>query len=241
MSSTVDRLRYGYWPQRQRSGDIPSAVRNVDDYDGSRVLNIACTQTGLSASRQRRLVEHWVSVLPSVPATTIMFSSKVSQKLFDSACQAPKLEALSVKWSSVESLAGIRDATKLKSLFLGSSPAITDLSPLVSLNDLAYLFIENVAAPVNLEFLRNINGLKEFGLSAARGRKIKVVSLDPIASASQLEMLWLVSLKIRDSELRVLHSLHNLKSLRSTLRQDSKEFKDLCEAIPTLQYFQPVG
>ena len=241
MSVTIARLRYGYWPHRQLSGEIPSAVRNADDYDGSRLLNIACTQTGLSSSKQRRLVENWVSVLPSVPATTIMFSSKASQELFDAACRAPKLEALSIKWSSATSLQGILAAEKLRAFFLGSSPGVSDLQPLASLSDLTYLFIENVAAPVDLEFLRDLDGLKELGLSAARGRRMEVVSLEPVASATQLEMLWLVSLKIINGGLRPLHSLHSLKSLRSTLRRGSQEFKDLCLAVPTLQYFQPVG
>ena len=70
---------------------------------------------------------------------------------------------------------------------------------------------------------------------------MEVVSLEPVASATQLEMLWLVSLKIINGGLRPLHSLHSLKSLRSTLRRDSQEFRDLRLAVPTLQYFQPVG
>lgn len=236
-----DRLRYGYWPHRQLSGDIPSAIQNVDDYNGSDVLNVACTQTGLSASKQRRLVEGWVNELPNVPATTIVFSTKVSQNLFDAACQAPELEALNIKWSSAKSLRSIQAAEKLKAFFLGSSPGIADLRPLASLSNLKYLFVENVLDPVDLEFLRDLGELSEFGLSANRGRKMKVLTLEPIASAAQLEMIWLVSLKIMEGGLKPLHSLQHLTSLRSTFKQDSKEFMELCRAVPSLQYFQPVG
>jgi hypothetical protein len=204
-------------------------------------VNIACTQTGLSRRDQRRLVEEWVRRLPGVPATTIVFSSKVADPLFASACKAQRLEALSVEWSSITSLEPVRQARSLQALFLGSSPGVADLTPLGDLPRLRWLFLENVKAPVNLSFLGGLSELREFGISASRGKRLVVESLLPVAQLSRLEMLWLVSIGIEDGGLKPLHSLEQLVSLRSTIRKDSREFRDLCAALPSLKYFQPVG
>jgi hypothetical protein len=241
MLSSPDQLRFGYWPHRQLSGEIPSPIRAVNEYAGTGVLNVACTQTGLAASQQRLLVQQWIDVLPSVPATTIVFSSKVSQELFDAACKAPNLEALSIKWSSVKILEALSQAKTLQALFLGSSPGVSDLQPIARLRDLKYLFLENVLDPVDLAFMKELGELKEFGLSATRGRRMKVLTLQPIASATNLEMMWLIDLQVMQDGLRPLHSLPRLKSLRSTLKPASPEFDELRRAVPSLQYFQPVG
>lgn len=239
--SAPDLLRFGYWPSRQLSGEIPSPVRGPDEYRGTEVLNVACTQTGLPAGQQRRLVDEWIRFLPTVPATTIVFSSKVSQELFDAACAAPHLQALSVKWSSCSSLAALRCAPRLQALYLGSSPAISDLSPLSDLPDLRHLFLENVGEPVDLSSIRGLTELRELGLSAARGQRLRVVTLRHLSTIQSLEMLWLVSLEIERDGLLPLHKLQSLKSLRTTMRATSADFKDLCAAVPSLQYFQPVG
>ncbi len=104
MQPSTDRLRFGYWPSRQLSGEIPLAIRSPDEYSGADVLNIACTQTGLPTSQQRRIVDEWTRLLPTVPATMVIFSSKVSQALFDAACAVPHLRAQSIAWSSCQSV-----------------------------------------------------------------------------------------------------------------------------------------
>jgi hypothetical protein len=241
MPSPTDLLRFGYWPSRELSGEIPSPIRSPDQDTGAAVLNIACTQTGLPASRQRRLVDDWIRQLSTVPATTVVFSSKVPQDLFDAACAVPNLRALSIKWSSCRSLQHLKHARSLEALFLGSSPGLADLCPISELTGLKHLFLENVAGPVDLSFTDRLGNLKELGLAAARGRTLEVLTLEPLASLKQLEMLWLVSVRVLHRGLRPLHGLQNLKSLRTTIRSTSSELKALCAAVPSLQYFQPVG
>jgi hypothetical protein len=241
MTASTDLLRFGYWPWRHLSGDIPPAIRSPDEYTGGDVLNLACTQTGLAAKAQQRLVDAWIRYLPEVRASTVVFSSKVSQPLFDAACQAPSLQALNIKWSSCTSLAALKHAHHLQALWLGSSPVVTDLSPLAQLPGLRYLFLENVGAPVDMSFVRNLAALQEFGLSAARGQRMPVQTLEPLSALPSLKMLWLVSLEIQHGGLRPLHGLQNLASLRTTIKPTEAAFQDLCAAVPTLEFFQPVG
>ncbi len=117
----------------------------------------------------------------------------------------------------------------------------TDLVPLSQLSELRWLFVENVAAPVDLSFVDGLGELREFGISASRGKKLSVKSLVPLASLKRLEMLWLVSIRMEEGGLKPLERLDRLESFRSTVRKNSREFKDLCAALPSLKYFQPVG
>ena len=68
-----------------------------------------------------------------------------------------------------------------------------------------------------------------------------VLSFEPLASLHDVEMLWLISLQGKTEVFSPLHDLKHLKSLRTTVRPDSAEFKALRSAVPSLQYFQPVG
>jgi len=104
-----------------------------------------------------------------------------------------------------------------------------------------HLFIENVQEPVDLSFVETLTELREFGLSATRGHKMQVRTLEPLASLAWLEMLWLVSIQVLHDGLNPLYSLNNLASLRTAIKPTSKEFQELCSAVPTLKYFQPVG
>ena len=241
MTRAHDELVLGYWPARQLRGDIPDAVREPDQYRGASILNIACTQTELPRSRQEKLVDEWCARLPTLKVRTLVFSSKVPQRLFEAACAVPRLEALSIKWSSIASLAAISNARSLRAFFLGSSPGVASLAPLSALTALEQLFIENVQGPVDLSCIEALCELREFGLSAARGRKLQVQTLEPLRSLGRLEMLWLVSLQVLHGGLAPLHSLRKLASLRTTINASSKEFKELCAAVPTLKHFQPVG
>jgi hypothetical protein len=216
-------------------------VQQPSEYAGSSILNVACTQTGLSRARQERLIDEWCNLLPELPVRTLVLSSKVPQRLFDAACGMPRLQALNLKWSSVSSLAPISQAKSLRALFIGSSPSIECLAALSDLAEIEHLFIENVQQPVDLSFVSALTKLREFGLSSSRGSKLQVQTLEPLATLEQLEMLWLVGLQVLHGGLYPLHRLRHLASLRTTVRKTSKEYLELCSAVPTLQHFQPVG
>lgn len=241
MALPHDELVFGYWPARQIRGDIPAPIRDPSQYLGSNVLNVACTQTDLPKHRQEKLVDEWCNLLPVLPIKTLVFSSKVPQRLFEAACAVPQLEAMSIKWSSIVSLDAISNATSLRALFLGSSPSVICLRPLSSLVGLEHLFIENVQEPVDLSFIKKLESLRKFGLSASRGRKLQVFTLEPLGSLTQLELLWLVSLQVQQGGLTPLHSLRNLASLRTTIKSSSTEHRELCAAVPVLKHFQAVG
>jgi len=236
-----EELLFGYWPARQMAGDIPPPVRFPADYASGSALNVACTQTALSKAKQDQLVDAWCELLPRLAVKTLAFSSKVPQRLFDAACAVPGLQALSVKWSGITALDAIARATSLRALFLGSSPGVGSVAPLSSLSCMEHLFIENVQEPVDLSFVTALPQLREFGLSAPRGRKLRVRNLEPLRDLAHLEVLWLVSLQVEQGGLAPLHGLHRLASLRTNLRASSPELQALRAALPGLRHLQAVG
>lgn len=239
MSLSEHLLTYGYWPSRQLSGQNPEPIRHPDEYSGSDVVNIACTQTGLLPRQQRDLVEAWCSLLPELPAKTVLFSSKVSQKLFEAAVTNPRLEALSIKWSSIESIGALAEHPALTALYMGDSPSLTGLSHLSSLPKLCYLFVQGVRESADLAFASKLPNLIEFGLSGG-SNPLRVESLEPLQALQSLAILWLVRVRPVSGGLMPLHGLAALKSFRTSLSLESDEVLALRNAIPGLQYLQPV-
>ncbi len=189
MTDYYDPLVFGYWPSKILNREIPDAIQSPNEYYGMSVLNIACTQTNLTRTKQDKLVDDWCGLLPSLPIKTLMLSSKVPQRLFDAACHIPTIKALSIKWSSITNIEALSDATSLSALYLGSAPSLECLEPLEKLSGMEHLFIENVSEPVDLSFIKPMWTLKEFGLSAARGKHIHVNTLEPLSTLNNLEML----------------------------------------------------
>ena len=236
---TDQQLRYGFWPSLQLSGSIPKAITFPNEFHGGEILNIACTQTGLTASKQKTLIQEWCELLPSVAFEKIVFSSKVNQTLFEAAVANQSIDGLFVKWSSVESIEAIAGHTKLRSLYLGSSPRASGLDNLETLPALEHLFLDGVIAAQDLSFLKGLEKLKEFGLARA-SKPFKVESLAPIANLQDLLVLWLVRIGVKHDGLAPLKNLKQLRSLRTELDPNSKAVVDLRASLPKFDFLQPV-
>jgi hypothetical protein len=185
------------------------------------------------------LVEAWCSLLPQLPVKTVLFSSKVNQKLFEAAVANPKLEALSLKWSSVVSLGALAEHPELVALYLGDSPSLTGLDHLSGLPKLRHLFVQGVRESADLTFASSLLNLVEFGLSGG-SKPLRVESLEPLQALRSLAILWLVRVRPVSGGLMPLHQLTQLRSFRTTLSSQSDEVMELRRVVPALQYLQPV-
>lgn len=202
----------GYWSFRLNPA--PPAIRLPDDFGGGNRLCIAPTQTNLSARAQKQLVERWCQFLPTLEGVRhIWFTSKVSQDLFEAACNVRDLEGLYVKWSSINSLTSLRAARALKYVHIGSSPAITDLTPISKLVQLNWLELDNLKTISDLTPLQVLSNLDGLGFTGAEGRHHTVTSFAPLAKLSRLRWLHLGSIHTQDNSLRALGTLKNLRWL----------------------------
>lgn len=240
MDGQPDPLTYGYWPARELGGSNPPAIQRPEQYDGSSVLCLACTQTSLGSAQQKKLVAQWCEVLPTLKLKALLFRSKVNQPLFEAAVRINGLEALFIKWSSIGDLGPIAACNSLASLYVGSSPSLYGLQSLSALRGLRHLFIQEVRDVRDLSFVSALGNLDEFGLSGGRGPKLPVDSLRPLSDLRSLKMLWLVNIRILNDGLAPLHELQQLASLRTSMRIDSPDIVALCKAVPSLNRFKPV-
>jgi len=116
---------YNFFGFKQKNNFPPKYIRYPKEYDGSNIVNIICTQTELSQSKENKLIKEWCEILPKLDSIKyILFFSKVPQKLFDAVCNISHLEGLYIKWSDIQEMENIKNLTKLKYLHIGSSAQI---------------------------------------------------------------------------------------------------------------------
>jgi len=237
---TNEELKHGYWGARRLAGALPDIpVVHPDEFKGGDTLVLACTQTNLATSEQRRLVKAWCVSLPQLKLKTLMFTTKVNQELFDAAVQVKGLDALSIKWSSIKSISSIVDCASLTALNLGSSPSLTGLDHLTGLARLRSLCIENVREAQDLAFVQGLHGLEEFGASGSMWTDLKIESLWPLNQMHGLELLWLVGAKVLRDGLLPLHGLRSLTTLNCAYNFRGSEFAALRAATPSLRFGSP--
>jgi len=122
---------YNFFGFKQKNNFPPKYIRYPKEYDGSNIVNIICTQTELSQSKENKLIKEWCEILPKLDSIKyILFFSKVPQKLFDAVCNISHLEGLYIKWSDIQEMENIKNLTKLKYLHIGSSAQIKSIAPL---------------------------------------------------------------------------------------------------------------
>jgi hypothetical protein len=205
----------------------PRSVRHPEEYDGTDQLAVECTQTELPAAQQRKLVERWCDVLPTLTSLRrIWFTSKVPQPLFDAACRVPQLEALNVKWSGIETLDALLGATKLRYLHLGDSGRVKNVEPLRELTQLQWLGLQSMPAMSDMSVIASLRNLDGF-LYIGQGRAQVVETLAPLGELTQLKWLYLGAIRAADDSLEPLRALKRLQWLELANHFPMEEFAAL--------------
>lgn len=203
-----------FWAREPQRAIEPECIQAPDEFAGGPYLSIACTQTDLPDKQQKRLVDTWCEVLPTLrDVQWVWFYSKVPQRLLEAACQLPQLTGLYIKWSGIEDLEPLSQCAKLSYLKLGSSASVQSIHPLGRLGNLKWLQLENVKAASNLEPLSTLTSLEGFGFLGAESRSRTIDSFDPLGSMTSLIWLHLGGIRTRDNSLKALANLRNLQYL----------------------------
>lgn len=233
-----------YWDSRES----PDTIMRPDEYPGGASLAVFCTQTALSATEQRRLVDDWCTVLPTLDAVThVWFHSKVPQRLFDAACRMPKLSGLWIKWSAIEDLEALAGTKHLRAMHLGSSTRIRSIAPLASVAKLECLTLENLKLICDLSPLALLPRLRELGAQGAfPDTAWEVESIAPIGELTSLQSLTMGMLRPKNASLRPLAGLKNLRFLGLDNRLPMPEYAWLSRRLPHTQCMRfaphsPVG
>jgi hypothetical protein len=197
---------------------VVPTIRHPDELTRSVRLCISCTQTELPAAQQRKLVNHWCEVLPTLDRVrSLRFDSNVTQNLFDAACQMKNLEALWIKWSGIKSLAELRNCQALRRLYIGSSAQIQSIEPLGKMTGLLTLGLQNLKRITDLSPLSSLTELEELSIDGGIWGHQVVDSLAPLAELTSLKWLHLGGVRSLDDSLRPLAALRKLKLVFANL------------------------
>ena len=196
---------------------------------------VACTQTSLSAAKQKSLVNSWCQLLPTLShVKTLWLSSKVPQALFDAACQMTQLEDLWVKWSGITSLAAIQSLTNLQYFHLGSSTGLESIEPLAQMVRLKWLGLENLKRIRTIEPIGALTQLEGLTLEGSMWNVWKVHTLIPLRSLTNLRYLSLAALRSDDRTLAPLFGLGALETFNVPKWWDHEEVQEIRRRNPRL-------
>lgn len=237
---TDSELQHGYWGARRLAGQLPTASINEPEDVGALTEICLCKSvTPLSSTRERQRMERWCQALPNMRLKTLIVNCRVNGALWDAITRIPGLEALEATDSAISSIDGIARLTQLKALEFGSRSSITDLSPLRELKQLKHLRLFRMRASTDLEFVRGMTTLEEFGFLFNSIDKIHTVdSLEPLSTLEALQLLWL-DVKVRKNGLQPLMGLRQLGNLSVSFTYPASEFAAIRKALPSLKYGAP--
>jgi hypothetical protein len=203
-----------FWARKAQRDITPDPIVSPDEYCGSEYLSISCTQTDLPVREQRKLVERWCELLPTLKHVRwLWFYSRVPQELFDAACRLEQLEALYFKWTGVTDFSSLTHCPKLKYLHIGSSASAKSIEPLGKLTQLKWLQIDNVKAATSVEPLSSLTNLEGLGFTGSEFRRYTLESFDPLANLTKLQWLHLGAVHTKDLSLRAFAGLKDLQFL----------------------------
>ena len=199
-------------------------------------LCVSCTQTGLSGAQQKKLVDAWCALLPTLATVRFLWlTSKVPQRLFEAACGMRGLEGLWIKWSSIVSIDAIGALLLLQHFHLGSSTQLSSIEPLRDRTGVKSLGLENLAKVRRLDPLATLRDLDQLSLEGGMWSPWKVESLSPIGELTELKYLSLANLRADDGTLAPLYGLQKLESLTTAKWWEESELAEIHRRNPGLR------
>lgn len=231
-----------FWARDEQQAIIPETITFPEEYSGGPCLSISCTQTDLSNKEQEKIIDQWCELLPSFKNLKwLWFQSKISQKLFDAACEVSGLESLYIKWGPIQDYTPLWNLTKLNNLYIGTFTNSKSLDVFSSMKKLKWLQINNVKEVESLKPITSLTNLLGLGITGTDSKKLKVPSFKPLSTLNSLEWLHLGAVSAQDESLSAFYELKKLKFLGVAKSYSKEEFAKLSNYIgpDVCQWSQP--
>lgn len=202
-------------------------------------LRLSITQLNITPIEQKKLTEEWCNLFPKLRSVKqIFFYSKVNQKIFDSVCQMPQLEALFIKWSanSITTFNKIENLNLLRRLYIGSSTKLLDLKFLKNQDKLQWFEVHEQKNMNSLDGFEKLINLKGFIMSGGIHGKQKIDNISPLNNLHKLKYLGLASTYIESEDLSPICKLENLEYLDLPIYYPMKEFAKVSKSLPNCDH-----
>ncbi len=182
----------------------------------------------MPAAAQRKLVQSWCDVLPTLEKVEYLwFHSRVPQRLFDAACQVPRLKGLYIKWSGIKRLEAIGHASQLEAFHLGDSAQVESIECLGAMTKLRWLDLVNIKRVSRLDPLGKLRRLEGLGVEGSVWTTQRVETLAPIGQLANLRYLSIVNLRSADRTLKPLFALRRLEAFHAAAWWAPEEVAEL--------------
>lgn len=217
-----------FWYWRPKKKFPPEVITRPSEFKGGERLNVVCTQTNLPAREQKKVIDAWCDTLPHLIGIKLLwFSSRVPQKLFDAACRVPGLEGLYVKWSGIEDLTPIADASSLLYFHLGQSSKVSSIAALGNCRRFKWLGLELLSKIRNFQPLSHLRNLEGLSLEGSMGTTWRVNTLAALGSLAKLRYLSIANLRADDRSLAGLFPLRHLATFHYADWWDAAELAEI--------------
>ena len=237
MSLTREQIQWGFWGWNDRHDWPPKHITHFRDYRPSETLSLEITQLDrVSYYRQTKIVEQWCAELPKLEEVKYLwFVSRVNQKMFDAACKMPNLVGMFIKWSGIKNIDGLRNAKKLRHLWLGGSSQVENIDVLGELNHLVTLTLEQLNKINDFSVLSNLTNLEGLSINGGIWTAQKIDLLKSLAKLRNLKYLTLINTRLKDKSFDPILNLTELVRFESSWNYPEEEFEKL-KSLPNLKY-----
>ncbi len=219
--------------------ELPPTIRYSSEYQGQDDLRIACTQLGISQTKQKKVVQEWIELLPSLKHVKhLWFYSRVPQELFNSATEMPQLRSLFLKWSGngVTDLENIGKLELLERLYIGSCTQIETLNSLKGLSELKWLEMHELKKINDITGISALTNLIGLIFTGGMFGKQCLDNIAPIAKLSNLEYLDFYRLKVESGDISPITQLKALKYLNIPIYYPMNEYAKIYAALPNCDH-----
>ncbi len=224
------------WEHRK---ECPKTISFPSEYDGQTDLRIACTQLNLPQSKQKKLVEEWTELIPTLTDVEhIWFYSRVPQKLLNSVASLPKLRSLFIKWSGngITDLVNLGELKTLERLYIGSCTQLETLDSLKELTNLKWLEMHELKKIKDITAIKDLKNLIGLTFTGGVFGKQFLTNIDAISHLENLEFLDFHRLKVESEDVSAITRLKNLKYLDLPIYYPLSEFARIYAALPNCDH-----
>jgi hypothetical protein len=166
---------------------------------------------------------------------TKLWAHGVNQDFLLEISRLEKLELLHLENVTATELSPLKALTKLQNLSVVGATKVTGLNWLPTTPNLRFLAIENAKMVHDLSPLSELTQLEALGLEGSMWTAMRVSSLAPLSSLTNLRFLFMTNLKAADKSLRPLQELHNLRVMECGNFFGDEQFMFLASALPYLR------
>jgi len=170
--------------------------------------------------------------LPELRSLRTLNAHDIDDVHFEYICMASQINYLAANIFGIKRLDPLRRLINLKGLELTDSTKFSSLDGLEVLTKLQSLTLSNCPVKIDLAPLSACKELRSLWLSSRYAKAMRVHSLSPLSSLTQLERLKMKNVRVEDKQLVALHGLTNLTEVDVPNFFPKSEFIALAAALP---------